>query len=134
MLHVDLQVSEICEMPVAVKEAFYRIAQEALNNVVKHANAERVTVGLIGSLGDTSGQDEQIEMWVVDNGEGFDPGRIPPDHLGVGIMRERAEGIGAHLELASRPGFGTKIQVLWSENHERRDKDVVAGTDSSYAG
>jgi signal transduction histidine kinase len=134
MLNVDLQVNESCEMPVTVKEAYYRIAQEALNNVVKHADAERVTIGLNCSSADNRSRDVQVDMWVVDNGKGFDLTGIPPDHLGVGIMRERAEGIGAHLEMTSKPGSGTEIQVHWSENSKRREKDVVARTDSSHAG
>jgi signal transduction histidine kinase len=120
ILQVDLHVDESCAIPVVVKEAFYRIAQEALNNVVKHADADSVTIGLRCSTEDSSG-DVQVEMWIADDGKGFDPAIIPPDHFGVGIMRERAEGVQAELALQSALGVGTKIQVVWNQNHRRRD-------------
>jgi nitrate/nitrite-specific signal transduction histidine kinase len=131
MLQVDLQLNGSCTMPVVVKEAFYRIAQEALNNVVKHADACSVAVGL-RCLTEDSPDDVQVDMWIVDDGKGFDPARIPPDHLGVGIMRERAEGVDAYLALKSTPGAGTKIRVVWNQNHTGRDRDAIAGSDSSH--
>jgi signal transduction histidine kinase len=116
-----------------VKEAFYRIAQEALNNVVKHASADSVTIGLCCSS-DVSPDKAGVDMWIADNGKGFDPARIPPDHLGVGIMRERAAGVGADLELQSTLGAGTRIQVAWSGNHRGRDLNGNTGSDSNHAG
>jgi two-component system nitrate/nitrite sensor histidine kinase NarX len=103
---VAVQVEGACPMTAEVKVAFYRIAQEALNNVAKHAQAEHATVQLNCSPG-------QVEMCVSDDGRGFDPHDIPPDHLGVGIMRERAEAIGATLRLSSEAGQGTEVTVIW---------------------
>jgi signal transduction histidine kinase len=53
----------------------------------------------------------------VDNGVGFDPASVPPNHLGTKIMRERAEAIGAKYSLYSEPGEGTQISVTWEEKN-----------------
>ena len=105
-----------------VKVALYRITQEALNNVVKHAEASRVTVGLRSRDGD-------IELCIRDNGRGFGPEDVPPGHLGLRSIRERAESIGAKLDLNSRPGEGTVVIVLWKE----RKADERNRADSSDA-
>ena len=89
--------------------AFYRITQEALNNIVKHAKATQVIV--------TLRLDEMVRLSIVDNGVGFDPASVPPDHLGTRIMRERAEAIGAKYSLYSEPGEGTQISVTWEEKN-----------------
>jgi signal transduction histidine kinase len=89
-----------------VQVALYRIAQEALNNVAKHAQATRVTLTLRLS-------DEQVDLTVVDDGRGFDPDAAAAGHLGLEIMRERAAAIGAVLRVASRPGDGTRLTVVW---------------------
>jgi signal transduction histidine kinase len=89
-----------------VKVGIYRIAQEALNNIAKHARATQVDVSV-------SCEDGHIQLFIQDNGRGFDMANISGDHLGLGIMRERAESIGAHLDLESNPGNGTRIAVLW---------------------
>jgi signal transduction histidine kinase len=102
-------------LPPDVQVALYRIAQEALNNVTKHAGASAVSVHL-------RTEDERLTLVIEDNGRGFDPANVPPDHMGVGIMRERAETIGAALEIDSRPGQGTRLQVQW----ETGSKETVA--------
>jgi signal transduction histidine kinase len=93
-------------MPLDVKIALYRIAQEALNNVAKHSGADSATVRLCC-------EPEQVALHVTDDGCGFDVDAVPPDHLGVGIMRERAEAIGAQLLIDSVPGRGTEVSVVW---------------------
>ena len=93
-------------LPPDVQVALYRIAQEALNNVVKHAKASRAAVTL--RVGDA------VRLTVADDGVGFDPGAISADHLGLRIMRERAEAIGAQLSVYSEPDEGTQVSVLWS--------------------
>jgi two-component system nitrate/nitrite sensor histidine kinase NarX len=90
------------------KIGLYRIAQEALNNVAKHAKASHATVSLC------CGPDA-VELCIVDDGQGFDPSHIPPDHLGVGIMHERAAAIGAQLTVESQIGEGTRVRVVWSD-------------------
>jgi signal transduction histidine kinase len=89
-----------------LKIALYRIAQEALNNVAKHAAAAQASVLL-------HCEPARVVLTVCDDGQGFDPASIPPNHLGVGIMRERAQTIGAELTIDSRPGQGTQIRVVW---------------------
>jgi signal transduction histidine kinase/ligand-binding sensor domain-containing protein len=104
---VDVQVEGGCaEMAPDVKVVFYRIAQEALNNVAKHSGASQATVRLC------CGPD-QVTLHVADDGRGFDVDAVSPEHLGVGIMRERAEAIGAELTIDSAPGHGTEVSVLW---------------------
>jgi signal transduction histidine kinase len=91
--------------------ALYRISQEALNNVARHSGATRAEVNL-------NCQPEQVTLQIRDNGRGFDPGKIPPGHLGLGIMRERAGQIEATLKINSQPGGGTEILVIWPEAEE----------------
>jgi signal transduction histidine kinase len=108
--------------------ALYRIAQEALNNVVKHANASRVEVSLrctSPALKIDRESSGRVELQVRDDGRGFDPKDVPPDRLGLGIIRERAQAIGARLEINSQIGVGTRIVLAWST-----DSDVGSGDSS----
>jgi signal transduction histidine kinase len=86
--------------------AFYRIAQEALNNVAKHAHASRADVVIASSSG-------QIVLVVEDDGVGFDASDEKTFRSGIGLasMRERAALVGATLEVESAPGKGTSIFV-----------------------
>ena len=97
-------------LPADVQVGLYRIAQEALNNVVKHAKATQAVV--------TLRQGETVRLTVADNGAGFDPGTVTADHLGLKIMRERAEAIGAKLSIYSEPGEGTQVSVVWEVKRE----------------
>jgi len=90
--------------PVEVKHALYRIAQEALGNTVKHAQARRVDVRL-KALRHT------VALEIVDDGVGFDPDGLYPGHLGLRSMHERALAVGGSLEVSSSPGQGTRIRV-----------------------
>ena len=90
-----------------VKVALYRVAQEALNNIAKHAQARNVLIHLRHTQ-------EQIMLSVSDDGVGFVFERIAPQHLGLGIMRERADAIGASLSVISAPMEGTTIAVCWN--------------------
>jgi signal transduction histidine kinase len=85
----------------------YRIAQEALNNVVKHARASQVRIELRGEA-------HRLTLSVRDDGQGFDPASVESGQMGLGIMRERSQAVGAHLVVESRPGQGTTITVSWS--------------------
>ena len=102
----SLQVTAAFE-PVALDSgtrlAFYRVAQEALGNIAKHTQATTVDITL------TSG--ENIELRIQDNGGGFDVNAVPAGHLGLIIMRERAEAVGAKLEINALPGCGTDIRL-----------------------
>ena len=108
---VTVTVEDQYALPPDVHVAIYRITQEALNNVVKHARASQVAVSLRCAPHTEGG----VELQVSDDGRGFDPSSVPSDHLGLGlgIIRERAEAIGATLKLESQPGHGTQVIVLW---------------------
>jgi signal transduction histidine kinase len=103
---VALQADKVIQMPPNVKIAFYRIAQEGLNNIAKHARASQVTIRLF------EGQ-QGVQMEIRDDGIGFTPGNSSPEHFGLGIMEERAQSIGASYHMESKPGAGTHICVVW---------------------
>ena len=86
------------------KEVFYRIAQEALHNTVKHAQASRVELRLAAT-------EAGIELMIADDGRGFEPAADFPGHLGLRSMRERIERLGGTLSIASAPGTGTRIRA-----------------------
>jgi len=111
------------KLPSDVHVALYRIAQETLNNVVKHAQASRVTIALHATRPSMGGQ--IVELHVTDDGRGFDPQHIPPDRLGLGIIRERAQAVGATLHVESRPGCGTQVVVVWEEENKPVTRDRV---------
>jgi signal transduction histidine kinase/ligand-binding sensor domain-containing protein len=111
---VAVSVSGNCVLPPDVHVALYRIAQEALNNVVKHARASSVDLTLRCAVAATGGGRE-VELQIRDDGRGFDPTRVAPDHLGLGIMHERAEAIGAQLEVTTAAGEGTHVSLYWAE-------------------
>jgi len=92
--------------------AFYRIAQEAMTNVAKHAHASRVDVML-------ESHDDSVLLVVEDDGIGFDPSDSSVRDRGVGMlgMRERAALIGADFQIESKPGDGTSIFVRYPGNH-----------------
>ncbi len=104
-------------LPPAVRTAMYRIAQEALNNVVKHARAGRVLIQLCYSCNqqeDSAGLSGAL-LSIIDDGCGFDVEEAPQSRMGLGIMRERAGAVGADLLIESRPGEGTRVTVQWMQ-------------------
>lgn len=111
-LQVDIELGEEPDLSFEAKEALYRIAQEALHNMVKHARATRVAVRLKNT-------DGSVELDVEDDGRGFDPAGTFPGHLGLRSMRERIEHLDGILEIASAPGRGTKIsaRIFWGNYH-----------------
>ena len=116
-LPVEVAVECHCHLPDEVHVALYRIAQEALNNVVKHSRADRACVELhcskCGSI-TAAPMSQIVTLTIGDNGRGFDPGHVPPERMGLGIMRERAESVGATLAITSQPGAGAQIKVQWT--------------------
>ena len=99
------------ELAAAVEEALYRIAQEALNNALKHAMATSVTVHVCAEDDRVTGE-RTVRLEVVDNGRGFNPDALD-DTGGLGLvsMRERTEKLGGTLTVISSPGKGTTIRV-----------------------
>jgi PAS domain S-box-containing protein len=115
---ISLQVAGQRQLPTEVHVAFYRIAQETLNNIVKHAEATEVEMSLRFS---SSG----ARLSIDDNGSGFDLRRLPAGHLGLGFMRERAAGIDARLTVESVISRGTRVRLVWRDpstpSRSRRD-------------
>jgi signal transduction histidine kinase len=108
---IDLKINGDCSLPVDVKIGFYRIAQEALNNISKHAEPEKVLVSL-------ACHSETIDLIVDDDGRGFEIDQfIGTDHYGLHIMQERATEIGADLEITSHIDQGTHVHLKWLKNN-----------------
>jgi len=103
---VEVEFDEFPEIEEELKIALYRIAQEAFNNIAKHANANLVKVTL-------KRNHENYILKITDDGKGMTEINIPSNHLGINIMKERAEAIDAVLEIDSKPGVGTTVSVKW---------------------
>ena len=103
-LEVEAQLGDEPELSLQAKEALYRIAQEALHNIVKHARAGLVTLTLEPA-------EDQVVLLVADDGMGFDPQGEFPGHLGLSSMRERAELLGGTFQICSATGEGTQVRV-----------------------
>lgn len=101
-LPVQIDLCPEPDLPLPIKEAFYRIAQEALHNVVKHARASRVELRLTCAP-------EAITLDISDDGLGFNPDAVFPGHLGLQSMRERAARLGGSFTCTSAPGSGARI-------------------------
>lgn len=97
--------------------AFYRICQEALNNIAKHAKASQVDI-------DLKYDRTVIKMRVHDDGLGFDPehGTSKHGHYGLNMMRERAEAAGVLLAINSQPGRGTELIMHWAKDPQNEAK------------
>jgi len=97
-------------LPAEAQVAYYRICQEALNNIAKHAKASQVEIKL-------KQDGAMIDLLIRDDGQGFDPQELPSGgHYGLSMMRERAEVVGAQLSITSQPGRGTELIIRWSQN------------------
>lgn len=99
--------SDLMEEPplkLRAKEALYRIAQEAMNNVIRHAGASLLELRLVA-------EDGSVVLEVRDDGRGFDPAGEFPGHLGLKSMRERLGKVGGTLQIDSQPGLGTTIRA-----------------------
>lgn len=108
-IHIQFDIEDIPLLSGDVQIALYRIVQEAINNVVKHAKAATVTIRVR--------QSEQVLIVSVrDDGRGFSTGNQRPTSLGLNIMRERAESIGAQLHIESKAGQGTQVTVMLPVN------------------
>ncbi|MBV9171301.1 MAG: GAF domain-containing sensor histidine kinase [Chloroflexi bacterium] len=92
-------------LPAPVEDAAFRIVQESLNNVFKHANAQRIGVELRFEA-------DMLRVCTHDDGVGFEPSSLPRrDTLGMSSMRERAESVGGRLSVQSAPGQGARISA-----------------------
>jgi signal transduction histidine kinase len=104
--HIPVEASFCDEpgIPLRLKEAFYRVAQEALNNIVKHAGASQITIRL-------SCDADWLYLEIGDDGSGFDPNGNFSGHLGLTSMRERIEQFSGSFTITSAPGQGTLVQA-----------------------
>ena len=104
---VEIARTEGLILPAEVQVIFYRVCQEALNNIAKHAQPTLVQISLEhkGTL---------IVMIIRDNGQGFDTDQIFTGHYGISMMRERAEAVGAPLAITSQIGHGTTVSLSWT--------------------
>jgi two-component system nitrate/nitrite sensor histidine kinase NarX len=122
-LDVALHIQGQHELPTLVKKNLFRIAQEALNNVVKHARANHVKLTLDHST-------ERVTLCICDDGQGFSRQDVDGGHLGLQIMRERAEEIGASLTIASQAGSGAKITAVWpglDDETDHKERRLIDG-------
>ena len=102
-LSLDLDTSLL--LSPEVEQTIFRIAEEALNNIARHASASRIEVRLSR---DTAGA---VTLSIGDNGRGFDPSTARAGHFGLRGIQERVAGLGGTLVLTSQPGSGTNILV-----------------------
>jgi two-component system sensor histidine kinase DegS len=105
-LVVQFAADEGERLPAAVETALFRIVQEAVNNVLRHAQAEHVHVTLTRDAG-------HVKLCVTDDGQGFDA-QLPRSgkHVGLWSMRERVEQLGGQFEVRSVPGQGTTVVTV----------------------
>jgi PAS domain S-box-containing protein len=101
-IEVEADLCNEPETPLETKEALYRIAQEALHNIVKHARADSVEIKMESDSG-------RVILEISDDGVGFDANSEFPGHLGLRSMRERVSRLGGTLKMESAPGKGTRI-------------------------
>jgi two-component system NarL family sensor kinase len=92
-------------LPARVEAGLYRIAQEAITNVVRHAAARHLTARL-------TTQPAQVQLTITDDGRGFDPGQVPVNRYGLVGLNERAKLLGGRLTVQSSPGAGTRLDVV----------------------
>jgi signal transduction histidine kinase/integral membrane sensor domain MASE1 len=128
---VEASIEPAPPLPPEVQEAFYRIAQEALHNAVKHASPTWLAVRLSANPPALSPRDHaslmadsltdgaaswvgSLRLQITDTGRGFDPTQAPLGRLGLNSMRERAASIGALFDVTSQPGAGTAVVVTWT--------------------
>ena len=107
-ISIALTITGQGTLPTKVQVALYRLCQEGLNNIAKHARARQVALMLRYEAG-------LAELAIQDDGRGFDPAKMPPGHYGLNIMHERAKAIGALLSVTSQIGHGTEINIIWRD-------------------
>jgi len=102
---IELDVAGECAVAARIETDVFRIAQEALHNALRHAEAEHITLTLRCDEAST-------ELTVTDDGIGFEVGAARSRRLGLTTMAERARAIGGQLELRSAPGAGTTVRLV----------------------
>jgi signal transduction histidine kinase len=101
--------SDLSNLPTDVEQSIYRILQETMENIVRHANATQVAVSL-----KTEGN--RVELTIKDDGDGFDSKKIPSNsQFGIQGIRERAAIVGGTLSITSQIGKGSTVQFAWEK-------------------
>ena len=120
---VSLTATEACIVPEDVQIALYRIAQEAVSNAVKHAQAAAIDISVRCREG-------AVVLRIEDDGSGFDAADVRPENMGLDIMRERADEIDARLRVKSVRDCGTTVEVAWPGDacYRRRRVDMADNT------
>lgn len=108
-IDISLQVDEGVKLSPDVQIGLYRIAQEGMNNVVKHSHATMVEINL-------TSEGSQVRLAIRDNGRGFELDNVPRERFGVSIMRERADAINALLQVDTSLNNGTVVTVVWPKS------------------
>ncbi|HET9163300.1 MAG TPA: HAMP domain-containing sensor histidine kinase [Solirubrobacterales bacterium] len=112
-LRIERRLEKLPDIPLGLELVIYRVAQESLTNVVRHAQASKATLSL-------SGGPNKATLSIVDNGRGLPPD-LPARTAGISGMRERARLVHGTLEIESRPGEGTsvRLELPWEETNAR---------------
>ena len=92
-------------LPVQVETGIYRVAQEALTNAQKHANAQKITLHMVTTP-------EHIQLIITDDGQGFDPETLTQGRFGLVGLNERVKLLGGRFHLQSSPGQGTRLEAI----------------------
>jgi signal transduction histidine kinase len=106
-LEFSVKIKGQVPIPPDVQIGLYRVLQESLNNIAHHAAATHVDIIF-------NSRPERIDLSIQDNGRGYDPSKVGLGHMGLSIMKDRVDAIGAKLTTVSKKGEGTLIKVKWS--------------------
>ena len=110
-VNVTLAVAEEASTLAGPKaETIYRVAEEAIHNIEKHAHAKQVLLTIL--LDQSSPLNHKLTLLIEDDGQGFDTSLTKPGHFGMVGMREQAEVLGASLDVQSAPGQGTRLKLV----------------------
>lgn len=110
---IELTINGGYKFPPKIELGYYRIAQEALNNIIKHSHATKASIVL-------EVLPEKLYMDITDDGRGFDVKKISSTNLGLSIMRERAKLIGASISIENLPGKGTRVTVIYIKKQTKK--------------
>ncbi len=112
---ITLNIQGEHRLPPNIQFVIFRIAQEIFNNIIKHSRASHVTVNFLN-------EGHKLYLAIFDNGCGFVLNEVESKRLGIPIIKERADSIGASLNISSSLGEGTSIQLLWDDSSENSNE------------
>ncbi|HAF62626.1 MAG TPA: hypothetical protein DCK95_09920 [Anaerolineaceae bacterium] len=118
---VELDIQGHCSLPEEVHIGVYRIAQEAITNIMKHASATQVRIQLICEVKKANKKEKSthlLHLVIEDNGSGFSPELLTGSRFGLANMQQRAHAINAQLDVETRIEQGTTIHVIWQERED----------------